>query len=261
MILLFDPENPDNPLCIHPLQIQMYIEFDLEVRQTQGWPRSPLPLGYSPFAAILNLACPETECKYHLAEYCPATHEWSKVKTPFPNGLLPTNYVDPRLDLLITLGFISKQGNVDKQTVEDAVRAWRAPSSERVQRTKQFHLRQSHTHPYARFQAVRRAYPSIREEIALAGPGPSTTIQRDRQVTARPLKSPSHPLLPSAVTAKGLVIKSLDPKGKGKACEDDPNDEVMGMEIDDAGPRQHDNIDAEGELEDFPNESGASASK
>ncbi|KAG5718449.1 hypothetical protein E4T56_gene18189 [Termitomyces sp. T112] len=37
-------------------------------------------------------------------------------------------FVDPYLNLFTTLGFITKQGSVDKQTIEDAVQAWQAPS-------------------------------------------------------------------------------------------------------------------------------------
>ncbi|KAG5347693.1 hypothetical protein C0989_011637 [Termitomyces sp. Mn162] len=127
MVTLHDPENPDCVVTIHPLQIQLYLKYDLEVRQSHGNPGSPMPVGYSLFAEILNLASPDTECQYRLSLYDPENQTWSRVNKPFPNGYLPSSYVDPRLDLLVTLGFISKQGNVDKQMVEDAIRTWRAP--------------------------------------------------------------------------------------------------------------------------------------
>ncbi|KAG5331329.1 hypothetical protein C0989_008136 [Termitomyces sp. Mn162] len=128
MVILFDPRNPDNPLVVHPLQLHIYLEYELEICQTRGHPRSPFPVGYETVANILNLANPATECQYRLAEYDHQTETWSKVKTAFPTGFLLTAFVDPHLDLLTTLGFITKQGNVDKQTVEDAVWAWQAPS-------------------------------------------------------------------------------------------------------------------------------------
>ncbi|KNZ79068.1 hypothetical protein J132_04768 [Termitomyces sp. J132] len=132
MIIIFDPLNPDNPLVMHPLQVQVYLDYELEVCQTHSHPQFPFPVGYDTFASILNLADPETECKYRLMAYNQQTETWSKVKNPFPPGLLPTAYINPHLDLLTTLGFVTKQGNVDKQTVKDAMQAWQAPSDEWV---------------------------------------------------------------------------------------------------------------------------------
>ena len=140
MVVLHDPAHPGCETLLHPLQIQLYLDFDLEVHQTHGDPRSPVPMGYYLFASILNSADSDTECRYQLSTYNNEWCEWTKVKYPFPLGLLPTSFTNPCLDLLVMLGFISKQGDVDKQTVEDAIRAWWAPSGQRVQQTKQYHV-------------------------------------------------------------------------------------------------------------------------
>lgn len=83
--------------------------------------------------AIMNLADPKDECKYHLAEYNTDSHQWNKVKMLFPAGFLPSSFIDSQLDLLVMLRFISKQGNVDKQTIKNTVCAWCMPSGEWVQ--------------------------------------------------------------------------------------------------------------------------------
>ncbi|KNZ78039.1 hypothetical protein J132_02623, partial [Termitomyces sp. J132] len=39
MVTLCDPENPDCVIIIHPLQIQLYLKYDLEVCQSHGNPQ------------------------------------------------------------------------------------------------------------------------------------------------------------------------------------------------------------------------------
>ncbi|KAG6870467.1 hypothetical protein C0995_012797, partial [Termitomyces sp. Mi166 len=118
MILVTDPDN-GCVYTLHPLQLQLYLDFDLDVRETHGQPHRPMPFAYAAFADILALANPETKSQYHLLELA-ANGDFTRVKTPFPKGFLPTAFVDPCLELLIILKFISKQGLVDKETIEDA---------------------------------------------------------------------------------------------------------------------------------------------
>ncbi|KAG5335679.1 hypothetical protein C0989_000752, partial [Termitomyces sp. Mn162] len=264
MVILFDPWNPDNPLVVHPLQLHIYLEYELEICQTRGHPRSPFPMGYETIANILNLANPATECQYRLAEYDHQTETWSKVKTPFPTGFLPTAFVDPCLDLLTTLRFITKQGNVDEQTVEDAVWAWRAPSSERVQRTKQFHAQQSQhlNNPIHAYYPPKQSHSIMNKSNSTAGPGPSTTYEASKRRAVGPhhvasTASPrsvtsvhstaSTPTLHPAITANSIIIRSPDRKGKGKARADE---EEMAIDPTDVPLPEDDEDNAEGEPED-----------
>ncbi|KAG6894665.1 hypothetical protein C0995_013889 [Termitomyces sp. Mi166 len=104
----------------------LYLDFDLNVRDTHGLPCHPMPFAYAAFADILALTYPETKCQYYLSELA-ANWDFTQVKTLFSKGFLLTVFVDPHLELLITLRSISKQGLVDKKTVEDVVHAWHAP--------------------------------------------------------------------------------------------------------------------------------------
>ncbi|KAG6887482.1 hypothetical protein C0995_014926 [Termitomyces sp. Mi166 len=178
------------------------------------------------FATILNLANPDNECQYRLTKYNPDADEWSRVNTPFPNGYLPSTYVDPCFDLLVTLGFIFKQENVNKQTVEDAVCAWCAPSSQRVQHTKQFHAQQ--------FRGQEQYAP---EQSLTTTLGPSQS----------PITIP-----PPAIISYGLVICSPNHKGKGKAkaIDEEPGDDAMAVDVANV-PLPDGDVDAEDKLEDF----------
>ena len=124
MVILCDPTAPDCWMSLHPLQ--------MKVQQTQGCPCSPILIGYALFANLINSADPNMECPYQLSTLSCKTNHWSKVNQPFPNGYLPSTYLNPCLDILVTLGFISNQENVDRWTVEDAVHVWHAPSSQQV---------------------------------------------------------------------------------------------------------------------------------
>ena len=62
MIILRDPAHPGRETLLHPLHVQLYLNFDLEVCRTHGDPSSPIPMGYYLFASILNSADPNTEC-------------------------------------------------------------------------------------------------------------------------------------------------------------------------------------------------------
>ncbi|KAG5349276.1 hypothetical protein C0989_004868 [Termitomyces sp. Mn162] len=243
MIIIFNPLDPDNPLVVHPLQVQVYLDYELEVCQTHSCLQSPFPMGYDTLTSILNLADPETKCKYRLAAYDQQTKTWSKVKNPFPPGLLPTTYIDLRLDLLATLGFIMKQGNVDKQTVEDAVRAWRAPSGEQ------------------------HSYPVMDRDSLDSGPGPSsTTTKRHTLGSCRP-STPMTPQPPRAgssipravITAHSVIIRSPDRKGKGKATEEEEEMAVDPVDVP-LSANDNDNDEAEGELEDYPNDGAGESS-
>lgn len=83
-----------------------------------------MPLEYQTLAKIFNLADPIEECQYQMSVYNKEKKSWEKINTPFPKGYLPSTFSDPCLEVLVTLGFITKQRNVDKQTVEDTVQAW-----------------------------------------------------------------------------------------------------------------------------------------
>lgn len=247
IVTIHDPENPGQNFSAHPLHIQLLLAFNLEVRQMRGRPTSPMPLGYQTFAEILNLADPVEECQYRLTVYSEEQKGWEKVNKLFPPRFLPSTFTDPCLELLVTLGFITNQGNVDKQTVEDAVQAWRAPSGQRVQRIKQFHARQTATRsPYAqtRPQAspiADRSHGIHEHHSAVAGP---STPRRDKRpglyLTKRTPVSTEGPARPSNGKGKEKAVKET--RKEDSAMEVDPPAEVV----------PPDDLDADSELEDFP---------
>ncbi|KAG6875805.1 hypothetical protein C0992_002214 [Termitomyces sp. T32_za158] len=208
-----------------------------------------MPIGYNTLATLLNLADPETECQYCLSAYNVQKKGWEKVSKPFPAGFLPATLVDPRLELLVTLGFITDQGNVDKQTVEDAVRAWRAPSGQRVQRTKQFHARHGSSamkEPGTRMLPQKRAFAQPRVEAPIYS-NPADVLPEPHRDKRRAIRA-----LAPAVTSKEVIIRFPDRKGKNKALPEDQIEDSA-MIVDMSGVHQPlDDVDAEGELEDFP---------
>ncbi|KAG6859831.1 hypothetical protein C0995_003308, partial [Termitomyces sp. Mi166 len=112
-----------------------------------------------------------------------------EVNRLFPQDFLPTSFVDPRFKLLVTLGFISRQSNIDKETVEDAVQAWWAPSGQQL--------------PPGHFsKAILAVSPALANSFHTAS---------------------------KPVASKGIVINFPDCKGKGKAIksEVEPEDVVM----------------------------------
>ncbi|KAH0580578.1 hypothetical protein H2248_012575 [Termitomyces sp. 'cryptogamus'] len=233
-----------------------------------------MPIGYPVFSEILNLADPETKCPYRLSQLDHQTHTWSQVNRPFPSGYLPSTFVDPRLDLLVTLGFISKQGDVDKQTVKDAVRAWHAPAGQLVQRTKQYHARRANPYSVSSSKSGNstRFYSELHNNYS-ALPAPvgsssatasSSTPRYPRSNSGSPSSTPvssvpsparlSRAAIAAAVTSGGLVIKEKDPKdkGKGKATEEEemevnaadvplPEDDFLDEELQDLlrSPKTH----------------------
>ncbi|KAG5725093.1 hypothetical protein E4T56_gene10261 [Termitomyces sp. T112] len=253
LVTLRDPQNPSCWILLHPYQIQLYLDFDLEVRQTHGNPHSAMPIGYP---------------------LDHQTHTWSRVNRPFPNGYLLSTFVDPRLNLLVTLGFISKQGDVDKQTIEDAVRAWRAPAGQLVQRTKQYHARRANPYSVSSSKSGNstRFYSELCNNYS-ASPAPvgsssatasSSTPHYPRSNSGSPSSTPvssvpsparlSHAAIAAAITLGGLVIKEKDPKdkGKGKATEEEemevdaadiplPKDDFLDEELQDLlrSPKTH----------------------
>ncbi|KAG5730347.1 hypothetical protein E4T56_gene11740 [Termitomyces sp. T112] len=196
------------------------------------------------------------------------------VNRPFPSGYLPSTFVDPRLDLLVTLGFISKQGDVDKQTVKDAVRAWRAPAGQLVQRTKQYHAQRANPYSVSSSKSGNstRFYLELHNNYS-ALPAPvgsssatasSSTPRYPRSNSGSPSSTPvssvpsparlSRAAIAAAVTSGGLVIKEKDPKdkGKGKATEEEemevnatdvllPEDDFLDEELQDLlrSPKTH----------------------
>ncbi|KAG6895795.1 hypothetical protein C0995_012201 [Termitomyces sp. Mi166 len=249
MVTFANPKHPNELFCVHPLQILPYLDYDKEVWQMHGCPHCPMPLDF-----------------------------------------LPT-FVNPHLELLVMLGFISRQGNIDKETVEDAVHAWHAPSSQQVQRTKH---QQSGAHAHSSLLVIpqKRVF---KEAESLADPSPLSVasssnhcnkrqILKDNRVLPYPstgttststtststtststsstcssgtVPAASPPLANSShaaskpVTSKGIIIKSPDRKGKGKAIEPkvEPEDIVMTQACRTPLPED---ADAEGELMDYP---------
>ncbi|KAG6883331.1 hypothetical protein C0995_012446 [Termitomyces sp. Mi166 len=194
-----------------------------------------MPAAYATFADILALTNPETKCQYHLSELA-ANGGFTQVKTPFPKGFLPTAFVDPHLELLVTIRFISKQGLVNKETIEDV----------------------------CDFLATRETSPPAVE------PGPFTSHNCNKHQAINPQQTPLSSLASSLVstltptyhshhsawpvTTKGLVICSPNPRDKGKvkaAPMPSTEDDSMVINPDLVNPSEG-NVDADGELVDFP---------
>ncbi|KNZ79605.1 hypothetical protein J132_09059 [Termitomyces sp. J132] len=187
-----------------------------------------------------------------------------QVNRPFPNKYLPSTFVDPHLNILVTLGFISKQGDVDKQTVKDAVWAWCTPSGQLMQCTKQYHAQ--HTYSYSvssnKSGNSTRFYLEFHNNYS-ASPAPvgssSATASSSTPCNLHSNLGPPSSIPVSsitllvqlsctaaaaAVTLSGLIIKEKDPKdkGKGKAIEEEemeinaaniplPKDDFMDKEL------------------------------
>ena len=146
------------------------------------------------------------------------------------------------------------------QTVEDAIRAWRAPAGQRVQRTEQYHARQSTPHVGSRGIGIsqKRAYTETYDDYcnkplaSTSSLASASTSHRAKRYQPTPDNSSSQLSLltsaaPVAITAHGLTIRSPDPKGKGKALTDDED-----MEVDPSDVPLPGEEDAEGELEEYP---------
>ncbi|KAG6871636.1 hypothetical protein C0995_002037 [Termitomyces sp. Mi166 len=180
-------------------------------------------------------------------------------------------FINPRLELLITLRFISKQGIVNKETIKDAVHAWHMPISQRVQCTMHFHAHQSKAYKHGAltlpqkhgFLATREASPPA------MGPGPSTSHNCNKHQAIDPPQTPLSSLASSLVstptptnhfhcsvwpvTTKGLIIHSPNSrdKGKGKAVSMlSTEDDSMAVDPDLVNPSKG-NADKDGELVDF----------
>ncbi|KAG6876026.1 hypothetical protein C0993_006172 [Termitomyces sp. T159_Od127] len=202
-----------------------------------------MPLGYNTFAMVLNLANPETKCQYCLLAYNKEEKGWKKVNKPFSNRFLPTTFVDPCLDIPVTLSFITNQGNVDKQTVEDAVRAWHVPSGQKVQRTKQFHMHQAGHVVLGQLLPQKRTYSETSSVYSassniMAGP---LAVHRDKRLgmgQSAPLTSKRAPM-----------AHEHNRKGKGKEITDD-----LAMVVDNTTKTvTPEDADTDGEFKDFSN--------
>ncbi|KAG6902446.1 hypothetical protein C0995_016625 [Termitomyces sp. Mi166 len=230
----------NNTHTLHPLQLQLYLEFDIEVQTTRERPRIPCLLGYHMFANILDLANPEMECAYQLASHNNKTQQWSKVNKLFSKGFFPTAFTDSCLELLVTFGFITKQDNVDKQTIKDAVHTWRAPFGQQVQRTKQFHAHHHNENlspafypsslpqKHPRLDPITQPVPSTSsapstQSINHANNGPSSSSARGSSHPSSSTSTGQAAFQSKAVTSRRL--------GKGKAHAIDENNK---MEVDPA---------------------------
>ncbi|KAG6893837.1 hypothetical protein C0992_008485 [Termitomyces sp. T32_za158] len=142
IVTLWDPEQLEqSAICLHPLHLLLIVQFDEHVRATRGHPDYAEPAGYDEVAQFLNSVHPDV-CHYRLSSKNKKGEWMYKVKA-YPPGFLPTTFADPRLQKLVDIGFITENGEVDQQTYKDTLRAWRAPSGQKVQSTKHYHARQA----------------------------------------------------------------------------------------------------------------------
>ncbi|KAG6886607.1 hypothetical protein C0995_006479 [Termitomyces sp. Mi166 len=181
-------------------------------------------------------------------------------------------FINPCLELLMNLGFISKQGPVDKETVEDVVCVWCAPIGQRVQCTKHFHACQSEAYEHCALILPQKCDLLATQEASppATGPGPSTSCDCNKHQAINP---PQTPLSSSAsspastptptycthhsvqpVMAKGLIVCSPNPKDK------DTEDNSMAVDKELVTPSEGD-ADMDGELIDFPDSSNEPAEK
>ncbi|KAG6858470.1 hypothetical protein C0995_016375 [Termitomyces sp. Mi166 len=200
-----------------------------------------MPSAYATFANILALTNPETKCQYCLSELT-ANGDFTRVKTPFPKGFLPRAFIDPRLKLLVTLRFIFKQGLVNKETVKDVCSQ---PSAK------------------AQFLSHSRDLPTCCETwtIYFHNLNKRQAINPQQTPLSSSASSPVSTPTPTycshcsawPVTTKGLVIPpNPRDKGKGKAVPmPSTEDNSMVVNPDLVNPSEG-NVNADGELVDFP---------
>ncbi|KAG6905605.1 hypothetical protein DXG01_001725 [Tephrocybe rancida] len=140
IIMIHNPQcDPSEAICIHPSQMCMLVSYDITAcnanGNTQAMPTAPA--GYNTSASLLN---PAPQCPYRFAEFDHIECKYVNLDHPFPDNYFPTTFVDPQLDILVMLGFISIEGVVDRQAIKDSLCTLRAPSSSKVQATKNFLL-------------------------------------------------------------------------------------------------------------------------
>ncbi|KAG6860986.1 hypothetical protein C0995_005222 [Termitomyces sp. Mi166 len=269
MILVTDPDN-GCVYTLHPLQLQLDLDFDLDVQETHGRPRRPMPFAYAAFTDILALANPETECQYHLSELA-TNGDFTRVKTPFPKGFLPTAFVDPHLELLVTLGFISKQAlSIRKPSkmryIHGACLLARGCNAQSISTLVNPRLMSIVLSPFHKSVISRPLERPHHLPQDLGHPLTTTAISAKPSTHQTPLSSLTSSPVPTPtptnhshrsvqpVITKGLIIRSPNPrdKGKGKAVSmSSTEDDSMVVDSDLVNPSKGD-ADKDGELVDFP---------
>ncbi|KAG6824345.1 hypothetical protein H0H87_011971, partial [Tephrocybe sp. NHM501043] len=138
-LTLINSARPKLTVTVHPFQLKAIIEFDAELRATNGYAHTEMPAGYMEVVNVINLADYDKECKYALSMWDYEKKKWSISSIPFPPKFYwPTTYIPISYQLLVMLGFISKEGVINTHVVKETVQGWHNPLGQKVQATKNY---------------------------------------------------------------------------------------------------------------------------